>query len=474
MALPSFRVLSVCSGGGGLDLGLRLAEPGAHVVGYVEREAFAASVLVARMAKAALHSAPIWDDVASFDGRRWRGVVDCVVGGFPCQPWSIAGRRRGTADDRWLWPQIARLVREVAPSIVFLENVPGLASGGGLEAVLGDLAELRFDAEWEVLGAEAVGAPHRRRRVFVLAHAHRFGRWARAGGGRPARDDVRSAEGPRWVGVCGGELASAADERGPFPPGPTELERWAHVLGEHPDLAPALEPGLRRVADGMAGRLDEPLRAARLRMLANGVVPMQAALAWRVLLARALGGEPMKCASPRPRWLRPDERERLLAATQLLVREHTVYTFALGAGLRCQEIAALDVGDVSDGRRARECIAVRGARARSVPASPDVRRAVDRYVAWKRGLCPHPDTSMRRTKDARGVERCASCGDVADFLKAPLFTSRFRERITPRRLREEWHGIRDAFGLRRTLRFSALRATFLESERASRRAERTT
>jgi len=105
-------------------------------VGYVEREAFAAAVLVARMEDQALDRAPVWDDLTTFDGHPWRGRVDLVAAGFPCQPSSHAGQRLGTADERWLWPHVARVVREVGPSLVFIENVPGLLSvNGGVAAV---------------------------------------------------------------------------------------------------------------------------------------------------------------------------------------------------------------------------------------------------------------------------------------------------------------------------------------------------
>jgi len=95
-------------------------------VAHVERDPFAAAVLVARMADQALDQAPVWDDLRSFDGRPWRGRVDLVTAGFPCQPWSAAGRRQGIEDDRWLWPDVARIVAEVGPRLVLLENVPVL------------------------------------------------------------------------------------------------------------------------------------------------------------------------------------------------------------------------------------------------------------------------------------------------------------------------------------------------------------
>jgi len=182
MADPAITVLSLCSGIGMLDEGLSLGvecllgRP-AKVVGYCERESFAASILLARMADKALEPAPVF--VGNFedaDWRMWSGAVDCIVAGFPCQPWSAAGRQQGTDDERWLWPAIVGLISEIEPPLVFLENVPGLVSGGGLELVLSDLAALGFDAEWCSLAAADVGASHERERIFVLAQHQSRGR----------------------------------------------------------------------------------------------------------------------------------------------------------------------------------------------------------------------------------------------------------------------------------------------------------
>ena len=115
--------LSLCSGAGGIDLGLAIAIPGYRAVGHVERETFAAATLVARMEDASLDHAVVWDDVATFDGRPWRGAVDIVTAGYPCQPFSVAGKRRGADDPRHLWPHVARIIGEVEPPFVFLENV---------------------------------------------------------------------------------------------------------------------------------------------------------------------------------------------------------------------------------------------------------------------------------------------------------------------------------------------------------------
>src|SRR5579884_658546 len=163
--------MALCAGAGGGELAMRIALGDAYrCVVYVEREAYAAACLVARMADQTLDPAPVWDDVRTFRGRPWRGTVDLVSAGFPCQPHSSAGKRRHTADERWIWPDIARIVREVEPGWVFLENVPPLVRGG-LDLVLRDLALCGFDAEWDVFSAAQVGAPHIRERLFVLAHA---------------------------------------------------------------------------------------------------------------------------------------------------------------------------------------------------------------------------------------------------------------------------------------------------------------
>lgn len=152
-----------------LDIAAELAL-GCRTVGYVEREAFAAAILLARMEDKALEPAPVWcGNLEQFDAAAWRGAVDCVTAGFPCQPWSAAGKREGFSDERWIWPAIAGIIRESGAWLVCLENVPGLVSGRGLNRVLGDLAEMGFDAEWGCLTAASVGASHKRERIFIVA-----------------------------------------------------------------------------------------------------------------------------------------------------------------------------------------------------------------------------------------------------------------------------------------------------------------
>ncbi|WP_282602437.1 DNA cytosine methyltransferase [Paracoccus sp. PARArs4] len=160
--------LSLCSGAGGIDLGLTLALPGYRAVGHVERETYAAATLVARMADAALDQALVWDDIATFDGKPWRGAVDIVSAGYPCQPFSVAGKRRGADDPRHLWPHVAQIIGEVEPPFVFLENVAHHLRLGFPEVASG-LVSMGYRLAAGLFTAAEVGAPHRRERLFILA-----------------------------------------------------------------------------------------------------------------------------------------------------------------------------------------------------------------------------------------------------------------------------------------------------------------
>nr|BDT33743.1 DNA cytosine methyltransferase [Myxococcus sp. MH1] len=292
------RALELFAGGGGIAHGLKLAVPSLRTVCYVEREAYAAACLVARMEKEELDSAPVWDDVGTFNGIPWRGVVDCVSGGFPCQDISFAGKGAGLEGERsGLWREYARIVAEVRPRFVFVENVAALRSRG-LDRVLADLAALGFDAEWICLRASDAGAPHKRERLFLLAHAEHRGEFERpwetwrettqrpaiGGGPERAREGLADAGGVRLEGRELHRPASTAalgshPELPSWPPGRDDLEGWRSVLAGRPDV----EPAVCRMADGLAHRID------RLRLLGNGVVPQQAALAYGLLHARLFG-----------------------------------------------------------------------------------------------------------------------------------------------------------------------------------------
>lgn len=167
-------VLSLCSGGAGLDHGLKLAVPSARTICWVEWESFAASELVRRMEAGELDEAPMFTDLRRFDGKPWRGVVDCIAGGFPCQPHSVAGKRRGRDDERDLWPEVRRIVEEVRPSFVFFENVPGLLTihqGEFFGTLASDLERMGYEITAGLFAASEVGTSHKRERLFILGVA---------------------------------------------------------------------------------------------------------------------------------------------------------------------------------------------------------------------------------------------------------------------------------------------------------------
>ena len=222
-------VLSLCSGIGAIDIGLKWTG-GFCTICYVEHASYPQQVLMARMRDGSLDEAPIWDDLTTFDGKPWHGAVDCLVAGFPCQPASLAGKRQGAEDERWLWPYVFSTICEVGPRYVLLENVPGLLSlddGRVYGSVLGDLASWLShygggSVESQCLRACDYGAPHIRERVFVLAYPHHTG--LPLGDGRNTQKGAcptasRSASGdgsPRLGRVLDG-LTPGVDR--PFPAG---------------------------------------------------------------------------------------------------------------------------------------------------------------------------------------------------------------------------------------------------------------
>jgi len=219
--------LALFAGAGGGILGGHLL--GWRTVCAVEWDAYAASVLVARQNDGCLPSFPIWDDVQTFDGRPWRGRVDVVSGGFPCQAYSTAAAGKNTADD--LWPEMRRIVADVAPRYVFAENVAKRA----IEQAAEDLEKMGYSVKCAALSAKNLGADHVRERFWLLAYA-----------------DMR------------GELRSAVNAETSGVPG-----ICPRIWETYPDKP--------RVVDGLANRLD------RLATTGNGQVPAVAALAWNML-----------------------------------------------------------------------------------------------------------------------------------------------------------------------------------------------
>jgi DNA (cytosine-5)-methyltransferase 1 len=268
--------LALFAGAGGGILGGHLL--GWRCVCAVEYNAYARSVLLARQNDGTLPPFPVWDDVRTFDGKPWGGIVDVVSGGFPCQDISAAGRGEGLDGERsGLWSEMARIICEVRPRFVFVENSPILTSRG-LGRVLGDLAAMGFDAEWGVISAADTGAPHRRERIWIVANAR---------SGRRDGEEVRQVE-QSWgaEAISGGEALAYPNRR------EQSLRRLTPGMGRvgftDKDARDGftrrtdwpVEPGLGRVVDGMAHRVD------RLKAIGNGQVSRVAATAFLELASR--------------------------------------------------------------------------------------------------------------------------------------------------------------------------------------------
>lgn len=323
------RVLSLCSGVGGIEIGVSLVE-NCHPVAFVERNEYCKSVLAKRWP-----GIPILDCISKVEN------IDCdlLTAGFPCQPWSSAGKKRGKEDERWIWPTIANIIRANRPGAVLLENVVGLISGGGLAHVLWDLANLGYDAEWSVFSCSQLGATHHRKRIFILGYdKEKFAlHWAKSrsndalGGGvsfgtragdkrknfladsndeqRESRRDVRNGNEREHSGTSGesceisstistglladsndgqqesrrakGSVNGSSGRKTFWPPPPNPIE-W---IGVEPCAA---EHRVPRMADGIPVALERRIYRARVHALGNAVSPPVAAVAWATLKARAL------------------------------------------------------------------------------------------------------------------------------------------------------------------------------------------
>ena len=248
--------LALFAGAGGGILGGKLL--GWQTVCAVECDPYAASVLAARQNDGSLELFPIWDDVRTFDGRPWRGIVDVISGGFPCQDISYAGKGEGIDGERsGLWSEMARIIGEVRPRYVFVENSPAIIRRG-LTRVVSDLATLGYDSRWRCLSAVELGAPHRRNRFWLLTTDTNQEHLANHHGQGQLQQSRAQQESLRWSGY-----GSEQSRRRVW---------WA------------AEPSVGRVADGVAHRMD------RLKCLGNGQVPAVAARAW-TLLAEMEAGE---------------------------------------------------------------------------------------------------------------------------------------------------------------------------------------
>ena len=234
--------------GGGILGGLLL---GHRPVCAVEIDQYNRRVLLQRQRDGILPHFPIWDDVCTFRGKEWKGSVDVVCGGFPCQDISFAGKRNGiTGEKSGLWKEYFRVLEEVQPQFVFAENSARLITAG-LDVVLEDLASLGYDATWACVAASSVGAPHLRERCFIMAYPSKSGR---------ERDWWSS-----WVERRLSRVQKADRARR------TEASPWHGVW--------PTEPSVERVLpSGVANALD------RHYAIGNGQVPRVVKLAWEILM----------------------------------------------------------------------------------------------------------------------------------------------------------------------------------------------
>ena len=321
-------ILSICSGYGGIELGLSAVEDFKPVC-YVENDLSQASILAARMEEGLLPEAPVWSDLTTFNCEPWRGRVDIITGGFPCQPWSVAGKQLGEKDPRHLWPHVARVASELGYPTLFLENVPGILDSYYF-SIRPELQSMGYRVKEGLYTAEETGAPHRRQRLFFMAvHGNDTSALALPNAERLqgfAWNSLPNPEldGPSATTVRGGDnktlhrtqegkdntvqpervhtTRDASQELGDsnseglqgwsecrydrrerssreagtkliplYPPGPEDERGWAYMLSE----MPTAQPSICFTVDGRPPQLERQLRS-----YGNGVVPAMAAIAW--------------------------------------------------------------------------------------------------------------------------------------------------------------------------------------------------
>jgi DNA (cytosine-5)-methyltransferase 1 len=307
--------IGLCAGYGGIELGLQRVIPTLRSVALCEIEAFACANLVAKMEAGLMDCAPIWTDLKTFPWAEFRDRVDILTGGYPCQPFSAAGKRAGKDDPRHLWPFISAGIAAMRPSVCFFENVEGHISLG-LPDVIEDLAGMGYRTTWGIFSASEVGAPHQRKRVFILAYRNEPGweaRWHNA----------ISSQGrqPHELAACGGDQRGAEEladsimrgmsrsrnelgDIGEAGQGRTHLEANSHIAwpsrpGEpqHEWEPPrVVKPSLGGDPARDSGGVDYAElciscdnRADELRLLGNGVVPATAERAFRILMQELVG-----------------------------------------------------------------------------------------------------------------------------------------------------------------------------------------
>ena len=258
--------LDLFSGIGGNTLGLR---DYIKTIAYCEYDKHAQSVLLSRMADGSIESAPIWDDITSLRGEHFDCPIDIIVGGFPCQDISVAGKGQGIQDGNrsGLFFEVMRLTDELNPTFLFLENVPAIRTRG-LDIVLQELTKRGYDCRWTMLSAAQVGAQHKRERWFLLAYSNKRGLQTTrsllktAGTAREDRECGRSTE-SRLDGVVDGISASVDKGR----PSYLTADYWKEEPKDFPRVTQEKEQ-----------------RTERIKRLGNAVVPLQAKTAFEYLM----------------------------------------------------------------------------------------------------------------------------------------------------------------------------------------------
>ena len=270
--------LALFSGAGGGILGGSLL--GWRTVAAVEVEDYPRRVLLQRQADGLLPRFPIWDDIRTFDGTPWRGRVDVISGGFPCQDISAAGSGKGISGEKsGLWSEMSRVISEVRPKYAFIENSSNLLVRGGTR-VIEDLTEMGYDCKWGVISAADIGANHVRKRIWIVAYPQRMGRETgpeERGESTNQESSDQSDNGNQDERT--GDFSNTQRERleGQSNSGEPQVSwTWSNSAFGHKQWW-LTEPRLGRVAHGVAHRVE------RLKAIGNGQVPLCAATGWRIL-----------------------------------------------------------------------------------------------------------------------------------------------------------------------------------------------
>ena len=342
MDTRTVNILSIFSGIGGIELGLSAALGGrSRTICYVENEISVCSLIETAFSNGTLPAAPIWTNLRTFDPEPWRGKVDILAGGFPCQPHSVAGSKKGREDPRELSGEVLRIADGLGLPILFLENVPGILRFYW-DNIRPSLQELGYRVAEGLFTASETGAPQKRQRLFILAHANSglsndaeeevFPRWKSTefGGNKlaHAEGDIRRTSGDdRRVspdGASDQELAHASgeglerirsaweeeQEERPeavplplYPPGPDELDKWAWLLERWPELSPTICKESRvqyEVSETECEFCSSPSRVSQefsneilLRAIGNSVIPSVAATGFKQLTDKLITNSPL-------------------------------------------------------------------------------------------------------------------------------------------------------------------------------------